>query len=268
MEMKYNLAFVDYLKQDGVSNSQLKYLAESPKSFKHFIIERNEVTDTEAMKRGRAFHSLVLEPQLFEKEYVVMPKIKGCGPAGKINKELELGKNILWEKEEFNVLAGMKESIESHELASMFLKDTKNEVSLFWDKEINGEKINCKGRIDAIQQCGGNVALVDLKTTSKLNKFNNVAFDLKYHMQAAYYMDGYSILNDGIIPQYFVFIAVSTTVPYLCKVFDIKFDSEEFYLGTRDYMDNLEKYIKCSKSNNWDDDCTESFHLQAPRWYK
>src|SRR5690606_34184749 len=81
----YDITNDQYHGSDGISRSQLMLLNKSPYHYWYSVVSglapRQEATP--AMLIGSAFHTLLLEPHLFEHEYCIMPKIDRRTSAGK-----------------------------------------------------------------------------------------------------------------------------------------------------------------------------------------
>lgn len=61
----------DYHKGPGISKSGLDLIAKSPAHYYHAVNAANDNEPTAAQALGTAFHTLLLEPEVFKKEYVV-----------------------------------------------------------------------------------------------------------------------------------------------------------------------------------------------------
>jgi exodeoxyribonuclease VIII len=262
-----HINFTEYQSHEGVSNSQLKHLARCPKVFKHFVLDENETVETDNMRLGGAFHTLVLEPELFEKMYHITPKIRRTGDAWKKVQEVAATKLILWEAD-YQMLLDMSVSIHEHAYAARLLENTENEASMFWETAVKNKLIKCRGRIDAIKKLDGKIALIDLKSTADASEdaFTRQLFKLKYYMQASYYMDGYETLT-GEKPGFFVFIAVETKAPYLCGVYVLSTDSDVILKGREEYTNLLETYCECTAKNDWSEAYDKPVNIVLPSWY-
>jgi len=259
---KYNLPFEEYLAAEGISQSQLKKLAECPLKYKYFVLENNNQPPTEAMKTGSAFHTLVLEPELFKNTYHIIPKMRRSGPKWTEEQDKAGEKEILW-LEEYEALAEMLAAINKHPQASAYLEGAQTEVSMFWEED----GLKCKGRIDAIKKFGDKVALLDLKTTMDANRgsFNREVFNRRYDIQAAYYMDGYKAIT-GIEPEIFVFIAIEKSAPYIVHLHYLTKDDEAIKYARDEYISSLDKYIMCNEHDSWDDGYGQANHLRRPAY--
>ena len=244
-----NIDFKDYLASPEVSCSGMKNLNEKdgcPQKYKYFVIDKN-VKETEPMRIGSAFHTLVLQPELFDEEYLVVPNIKkGSAAWGKA--QLDAGSRRILKEKDYTPLKAMRDAISNHPGASDLLTDTRNETSIFW--ETNG--IGCRGQIDAFKSNSAGVALIDLKSTQNASKsfFSREIFTRQYHMQAAFYMDGYRAVT-GVEPTVFFFIAAEKTAPYLINIFHFCYDDDAIHQGRLEYENTLELYRKCNNEDDW-----------------
>lgn len=264
--IKHSLPFKDYLNSDGISCSQLKYLAKCPKNFKYYVIDENERIDTEAMKFGRALHTYILQPQLFDKEYYVSEKIRRSGEEWKARQSEAGTREMLW-TEDYNKLEQMAKSLKEHPYASKFLSSTVNETSIFWEHKET--ELLCRSRIDAIKEINGNIALIDLKTTIDASEavFTRAIFNLKYHVQAAFYLDAYKYVT-GKTPKLFIFVAIEKEPPYLCAVHVLGRDSEAIETGRLEYTSLLRKYKSCQSGGVWGEGYDEPYKVCVPNYYK
>lgn len=260
--IKHDLPFADYLNSPGISASQIKILSDCPRKYKHFIVDKNQPVDTPAMKFGRAFHTYVLEPELFAEEYMIKDKVKGCGPVWKEKEEALCGKTILFSSE-LDDIQKMKESLLSNGDIAPYLNSFEPEVSMFWSLD----KIECRGRADGIKKNGGKVAIFDIKTTldASPDGFSREIFKRKYDMQAAFYMDGYEKIT-GIMPEVFLFFAVEKSAPFLEHAFALPKDCDAISRGRSKYKEALREYEFCKENNKWERGYGEATSVIVPPW--
>lgn len=146
-----------------------------------------------------------------------------------------------WETAQF-----IRDAVLKHPPAARLLREGFAERTMFFTEPITGAK--CKFRPDWIAT---DVRfLVDLKTTLDASPaaFGRAALNYRYHVQGAFYYDGFTIATGD---QYdgFAFIAAEKTRPFPVKVYYM--DDDDFLLGRRAYMENLETYVECLKNNKW-----------------
>lgn len=188
---------------------------------RHFSGE--EVAETEALSFGRMFHASILEQEVFDDQFVVIPS--GIDKRTKAGKELfleteETGKTPIREKD-FKNSQGMvktllkelqKNGIDIHkgEFEKPFLIDgsrCKPDVIIVDDDAKRNKKIK-------------KIQIIDLKTCADASpfKFESDAYRLGYHIQAAWYI---SIIKT-FYPHYeieFIFACVEKKAPFVAQIY-------------------------------------------------
>ena len=98
-----------------LSFSSVKEFAKSPN---HFLAYKNKTrTATSAMTRGSALHTFVLEPDEFEKRYLVAPDIRRGTLAWK-EVESAAGDREILKDSEFEIIERMAAALWGHPAAS------------------------------------------------------------------------------------------------------------------------------------------------------
>ena len=122
------------------------------------------------------------------------------------------------------------------------------EKTIIWDDLATGAP--CKARPDFVTQRMGSTFIVDLKTTEDASPrgFSRSAYKYRYHVQAAFYLDGYEQAH-GVTPEAFIFIAVEKNPPYLVACYI--YGPEDLSLARETYRANLATYLECRNSNSW-----------------
>lgn len=221
----------DYHKSFGYSSSKIKVLAEkTPAHIPHLTVQA-----TDALKLGAAVHTLVLEPDKFDQEFLVTPKIDRRTKAGKEAYEAIInnldGRDALTE-EDAKKAESMANSVKSHSIASILLEDIVPESSIFWwykslDDDGENYKLMAKVRPDAISK--SHSVIIDLKTTDDASYTGFIRSVQKYyyHASAAMYMDGVNQCQEllkemgHLAYTKFVFIVVEKKPPYLTAVYEL-----------------------------------------------
>ena len=194
--------------------------------------------ETEAMKEGTAVHTRMLEPELYDKTYVIMQPFNGRTNAGKAIKaeydELEKEGKILLKAQQGDMIEAMYESLQKNELAKSYLV---GDVELSHYAEFMGVK--CKVRPDV----KGVDFISDIKTCQDASPraFRYEIRKRGYHLQAAFYS---AVL--GYTMDRFKFIAMEKTYPYDVIVHTLSEEhQEEGYEAMvkavskwKDYLDN------------------------------
>lgn len=243
----HSLKNKEYHKEDGLSSSGIVQILKSPAHYDR----REEYKETDVMIQGRALHALTLEPNEFEGMFRIMNE--GERRSLKIKKEeAERGRSIL-------TIDGYKEverwgrAIYEHPYARKLLEiNGIIESSGFWVDSKTG--VMCKVRPD--KKIPGLKTIIDIKTVSLAMEssmdmdyvWSKKIANMKYHIQAAWYMEGCSIL-DGIEYENFIWIVVAKEPPYFVGVWYA--DEEMLEIARIDIDTAIKTYAQCLKSGNW-----------------
>jgi hypothetical protein len=253
----YDLPFSDYLALDAMSISSLKLLRESPLKFKHALTApRNE---TASMALGTAAHCAILEPRKFN------PAVfQGATRRGKdwdAFLAAHAGELIL-KQDDVDLIHGMRNSVRSYAPAMKYLVDGQAEVTMLWTDATTGRK--CRGRIDWLTSIDGRPVIIDLKTTrsAKPMAFGGQAAKLGYHLQMAYYYDGFVAIT-GEAPRMAI-VAVESAAPFEPAVFSIPEDV--ILQGREEYQQLLSRLAECEESNHWPPALETESDLSLPTW--
>lgn len=182
----------DYHAAEGVSSSKLGCLIDCPSKY------HNIMKQTNATSIGQAFHSYLLEPDVFKKEYGILEEPNGVTKAAKEEKKFYTEKGMLTiKRKDFNIINKMKESVMCDSaLKKLFDESLESYVehSGFWEYTEDGWEngILCKFRPDYLVKVGGSIIIVDIKTinSSEPKNIESSIAKRSYHRQAAFYIDG------------------------------------------------------------------------------
>ena len=249
---------------DAASSSALKLMDRSPA---HLIAERLRRTqmsasgNTAAKKHfvfGTAVHSAVLEPRAFKQTYIAYPGPENNSTSRtKAYRDFEQAnpnKRILMPSKMAEV-EGCARSILS---TSVIRTDTQSftmadlvdigttERNFYWVDLETG--VTCKARMDLTIE---NLVL-DVKTApdARRERFMYDAAKFGYHIQAAFYMDGYARCmpeNSNII---MTFLVAERTSPHGAVVYQA--DKDTFWgFGRKRVRELLVQYRKCMQTRHW-----------------
>ena len=158
-----------------LSNSDIGALLNNPKDFKAPVGENIHLL------MGGAFHTMVLEPEKYEGNY---PSVATSSRLTNVYKKAaaEHGKMILLDSD-VEQLQSLKKSLDGNDLIQSVItgKNVEYEVPAFG--EIEGEL--WKGKADVVNH--DEKLIIDLKTTSDINKFHLSAKRYNYDSQAYIY---------------------------------------------------------------------------------
>jgi hypothetical protein len=228
---------------------------------KYLDPNREREKKTKALELGSAAHLLLLEPEKFPNEYVILPSFAGTGSRSRKDDFLleNEGKNLLT-IEEYNQIRRMRDSVMKHPIVSSLLENGVAEQRIDWIDPFTGAL--CKAKPDWFDQ--NQRFIVDLKTTEDASEhgFGKSAFNYRYHVQAPFYFDG--AVQNGMNPQGFVFVAVEKKPPFLVNVFVV--DHEVMQHGRAEYHRDLETYLECVRTDLWPGYGDEAKTLRLPSW--
>lgn len=220
------------------------------------------------MRFGTAVHTAVLEPETLTDRYVVVPD--GVDRRTKLGKEIWEGLQAeaeakgaaLISNDDFQKVLRIQSSSRTHPMSQRLLSEGEAEVSVFWEDEETG--VLCKCRPDWLMG-GENPAILDLKTTvdASPNGFMKSAYSYRYHVQAAWYLDGIQAAM-GVKPDVFMFLAVEKEYPFASAFYYA--DDAMIEAGRAEYRKLLRLYAECDRTDQWPGYELKLQPLSLPRW--
>lgn len=225
----------------GISKSQLDQVAKSPAHWKASLeIERKE---TPALRVGRLFHNVVLEPESID--LAVAPKVDRRTKVGKATWEAFVSASKdsqVVTEDEYTLIMGMRDSVMLHPIAkALFELDGMFEHSVYWQNEESG--LLCKCRPD--WWLPGKQVIVDLKTTEDARPwaFARDSAKYRYHVQNAFYDEG---VGSVALSQGFIFVVVEKAPPYAVAVYQL--DDQAILAGQIMYQEELNILADCQRT--------------------
>ena len=259
------LTQAEYRAIDALGSTDIKVLLENPYLFKNGV--KKEPTDNLIL--GSVIHTLILEPQKLESEYIIMPELNLRTNADKaIKAELEAEakatNKTLVKSEIFNQAEAVSKSFLNSSLSSFLRGEVKAEASFF--VEIDGVKVKARPDLILPQQ----QIIIDFKTTSQVgggsaDGFAKMAANFSYYIQASLYLE---------ITEYkqFYFIVLETSEPFMVGCY--KLDSEALEFGKSEIRraieiyKNLGEYKSPLYLNNLDFSKVQEINLPSWCYYK
>lgn len=179
----FNMPDHIYHADKSISNSGMNNLVLTPKvgitvpTPRKYWWESNfnpekEPIDSDAMKKGRALHTMVLEPHKFAEQFQIKPNVKTSTVA-----------NTLGEGQ-YKDLKKASQELLKNETAKAILSAGIPEVAIFWIDEETG--VPCRLKVDILET----EIAADLKTTSNIYDIGYSIVDYGYHRQVAFYLEG------------------------------------------------------------------------------
>jgi len=258
----------EYHRHPAISKSGLDHINQS---IAHYLHARKTQPDTQALKIGRALHTLVLEGEdQFREDFAFpakgSPEDNWSTKTGKAWRDAQYAENrIPLHYAQAAELTMMLKSLKEHEQAYTWLKQPgMREHSFFWRDHETG--IDCRCRPDLLAEVEGMRVLVDLKTTrdARPSAFLKSVVNYRYHVQNSFYTDGIEMVL-GEAPVTFMLVAIESSAPYAVAMYEL--DEDWLERGRIRYRDDLNRYREYLETQNkWVGYPAEIELLQMPRW--
>lgn len=230
-----------YHNHKSISNSGLNLVSRSPAHYAFATPWKS----TRAQEIGTAFHTALLEPERFKKEYMAVSaddrRVVEYKEAAKV-----YGSDKTLTASENQSTQVMLESIQSNDAArAVFALAGQAELSIFVKDAETGVTMRC--RFDWLTDCGH---AVDLKKTQDCREFSfaRSMYNYRYHVQAAMYSDIYQIAF-GKPLQTVRILAVEENPPCANVLYDI--DALAMQYGHKQYREALSAYAESEASGVW-----------------
>lgn len=234
----------------GISKSGLTDMEQSPFHYyaKHLDPKRPAPKERTGQLEGALAHCAILEPFEFDKRYVVGPNCRRGTKEWTAFEDNNPGKVVI-KPDQYETAMRQADSVRRLPEARALLDNGVAEVSAYWIDPDTG--VLCRCRPDFVSPVNeGGVILADVKTFSDASpaEFSRQAGRKGYHMQAAYYTDGYGEAAKLLVHA-FVFLAVETEYPYAACAMALDPDSEA--VGRATYRALLQRYAACQATDRW-----------------
>tara|TARA_R110000796_G_scaffold197524_1_gene313857 strand:+ start:1516 stop:2451 length:936 start_codon:yes stop_codon:yes gene_type:complete len=269
-----------------VNCSTLKKVVRSTKAADHAI--RKQQKDSAALRFGSAFHTAVLEPELFDDEVAIAPTVDRRTKIGKQEWTEFRDSNkhkIVLEAKEAAAIVRMQEEILDHELAAALMGDPTGDAEVnvivnpfsgvnpyTMDEVLSANEAKaimptmlhraCKARVDWVTD----TELIDVKTCQDASPEAVVrsVVHFGYHLQAAYYRELYrrAAGHDSVLP--FVFIFVEKEAPHgvlVCELDDILLE-----VGWTQCSDALRSVMDWMSFGHQDYAGGRKLIIECPQW--
>lgn len=188
----FDLSNEDYHNDPAISCSGVKYLLESPRKYwwNSPLNPNKEPLDTKALRLGRLYHTLLLEPEKFQDEFLVLPKgvqTKTFLKENGLTEEDVKSKTQLREDDIVEAKKAIKE-INQDPFYNDWFAGGYAEVSIFWKDEETG--LMCRCRFDYLNK----KFATDYKSTQDISDVTKSVSNYAYNLQPAIYLRGLASL--------------------------------------------------------------------------
>lgn len=163
---------------------------------------------------------------------------------------------------ELEAAVAIEEAVRGHVLAGDLFAEGVAERSGYWQDEPTDVRL--RFRPDWLTTLNDLPVCVDLKTTVSADpdEFVRSVTKFRYHMQAAWYLDG--LCANGIGDARFLFVAVEKTAPYLVSV--IELDAAALAEGRRLNRQAVDLYAHCVEHDQWPGYGDGIHTISLPSW--
>lgn len=224
-----------------ISSTGLALIMKSPRHYK-----RRQPLTSDAVRMGSLFHCMILEPDVFKADYILLPDVH--------DKRLAVYKEAVKAYGEERIIIG-RDLLKMQEMETSLLENPNTrdlieakgytELSLFTTDPVSGLRVRC--RYDKLIVDGDVLMPVDLKTARDASPdgFSKAIHDRLYQLQAALYTDAI-MWEAAIHPQTLRHMVVENDEPFCSMRY--KLDSISLHLGRLDYRQALTTYHECLKT--------------------
>ena len=258
---------MNYYNHPAMSRSKLVDLDRmTPYKFWCKYIDKSIIQEsTQALDFGRAFHSKILEPELFNNEFCFMPKINRRTKVGKLEYEEFITNNnkIVLDDKDFLMLNSMYENINDDKFIDakqMIQSSTSNEEEFYF--ELQGLKFRAK--LDSVNTKDN--IIIDVKTCREAF-IDGLQFGkemIKYHSAEQVYIYTEAYKSEYNAYPEFYFITFEKQYPFEIQIFDA---SVLYEFGKYKVTELIEKYknlLEFYGDKPWID--TSIQYAELPAW--
>lgn len=245
--MSTALTNAEYRQVKAYSKSDLDFITKSPA-----LVEwaRNCPTDgSPAVDKGTDLHCALLEPLVFESDYIRAPDYDLKTTKGRIDftsftERMEsVGKKVMTATD-YDKLIAMRDSVLAHPTAKALLTGGVSEASIFW--ELDGLKLKARPDKIADLEVFGPM-LVDVKKIDDIENILRAINKRRYHVQAAFYSDAYEQLTDKRPRFVFIFVGERREIGrHPVRVLELPSwkveEGREAYLADLDVVREIEEF--------------------------
>jgi PDDEXK-like domain of unknown function (DUF3799) len=264
--IRYGIPIDKYHGGPGISKSGLDEVNQSPWIYFSRHLDPNrpkEAGQTAAQLAGNLAHCAILEPDEFDKRYIVGPDVNKNTNVWKAFVAENADKTVIDQKQR-DIAKGQAKSVLRIPDVARGLSKGQAEVSAYWIDPDTGVLCRCRPDwVSPVDDAG--VILWDVKTYSDASTgdFARQIARMRYHVQDAFYSDGYGRAA-GLEVYGFVFVAVEDKWPFAANAIMINETSEE--QGRRQYRRDLNTYAACLKSGLWPGYAETIQMVDLPNW--
>lgn len=243
----------------------------------HFLawVSGEDRPETKPFAFGTALHMRLLEPERFERTYLVAPefgplrKTDACSSEqAKENKTRRsawmaeyAGATILDASSGMATLA-MIDAIAEHPIARPLLEGGEPELTMRWRCPASG--LECKARSDFYRADIATVVDVKSAADASIDAFDRSVRSFGYHRIEGHYRDGFEVLGAPL--EHHLFVVIEKTPPFAIAIYSL--DERYRRRGEREVARARVTLADCLVTNRWPAYPETIQTLPLPPWMK
>lgn len=254
-----------------VSSTWLKKIQKTPFHLRlHLDTPPPDVTPP-ALLMGSAVDTLVFEPELFKKEFIIMPELNLRTKDGRSERDRLIAKcvktnQMLIKNSDHFIALQTAKAVRMNPVMARILQRGKTQQTFIWDDPVT--ELKCKCRTDWYDE--EDATIYDLKTAADASpeKFSKAIADFGYHIQAAFYSDGVRACNKPV--ERFVFCvqekAAAGETPNSELMAFYELSADDMQAGIDSYTSGLAAINFCMMTGEWTGYTNQILPISRPVW--
>ncbi len=232
----YDLSNEQYHADEAIGSTTIKAISVSPANLWH-----NPFKGSKSAHIGTAIHSALLEPKLFESEFVLMPDI-----STRASKDYKV---LLEDRNPERILIGSEVELVNNMIKSSRLNDDfteymaasgHSEVSIFATCPDSGLQLKC--RFDRLSDSHPYPLDVKSCRDAEYRGFSQALGQYHYHIQAAFYLYVLKLATGRDLNQ-FCFFAIENSAPFKNCMYYI--GEESLAMGRKKMFESMNLLVEC-----------------------
>lgn len=258
----------------AISSTWLKVVDKQTPYHLRSYLDSPPAAPSDALVMGSAVDCLVFEPELWDRRFIVAPEINRRTNAGKelwaslLNDAVQSKREVVNHKMHAEALVTAEAIRRNPVMADYLRRDCVSQQVIVWRDPVTG--LLCKCKSDLYLADDG--TLLDLKTARNAapDEFAKAIANFGYHIQAAFYTDGY--ITAGLPVSRFVFGVMEKpdnrntheASPNLMAFYEL--DPADMKAGQDSYTSSLSAINFCMINDEWSGYTDHVMPIRRPPW--
>ncbi len=258
--------------KSAIGSSGMKEILDCPALYYGQNLDPTKPTkedrDSPAQVFGNLAHCALFEYQHFHERYRVGPQVhsKALKQWVEFKKACEADGVLPIDPGQYEAAMRIRQSalLDADLKRALLHPEGRGEVSAYWKDDATD--VLCKCRPDWVMPVNDDaVVLFDGKTysTGDANEFTRQVPRMNYHLQAAWYSDGYAKASGKTVLD-FIFIVIGNEWPHPVNLMSL--DEDAMRAGRLKYRRALDAYAQCLRTNEWPGYGPGIKTISLPKW--